>query len=199
MLYGPCGADNLQAKCIVNEQYSKCFSKDYRKRIDWAEDSYPLYARPNNSLVSECNGARFTNQYMVSYCSQLLFLFDCHINIEIFTGLRTVKYLSKYIYKGSNRATMEISNGVQDEIKAHLDGWFTSPTEAYWKIFEFNIHGESPAVQHLPVHLLNEHYVNFHAYQTINKVLAKQNMEKTQLTAWFDHNFIYNDGLGLTY
>jgi len=25
---------------------------------------------------------------------------------------------------------MEISGGVQDEIKAHLDGWFIGPTEA---------------------------------------------------------------------
>ena len=58
---------------------------------------------------------------MVLYCPQLLFLFDCHINIEVSAGLGTVKYLSKYIYKGSNRATMEISGRMQDEIKAHLD------------------------------------------------------------------------------
>ena len=55
-----------------------------------------------------------------------------------------MKYLSKYIYKGPDRATMEISGGVQDEIKAHLDGQFIGPTEACWKIFEFNMHGESP-------------------------------------------------------
>jgi len=41
---------------------------------------------------------------------------------------------------------MEISGGVQDEIKAHLDGSFISLTEAYQKIFEFNIHKELPAV-----------------------------------------------------
>jgi len=45
--------------------------------------------------------------------------------------LRTVKYLSKYIYKGSNRATIEISSRMQDEIKVHLDGWFIGPTKAY--------------------------------------------------------------------
>jgi len=33
-------------------------------------------------------------------------------------------------YKGPDRATMEISGGIQDEIKAHLDGWFIGPTEA---------------------------------------------------------------------
>ena len=160
MLHGPCGVDNPQAKCMVNGKCSKHFPKEYRERTDWAEDSYPLYARPNNGLVFEHNGARFTNQYVVPYCPQLLLLFDCHINIEISARLETIKYL----YKGPDRVTMEISGGVQDEIKAYLDGHFIGPTEACWKIFEFNIHGESPAVQCLPIYLPNEHYVNFHAH-----------------------------------
>jgi len=101
------------------------------ERTDWAKDSYPLYARPDNGLVFECNGARFTNQYVVPYCPQLLLFFDCHLNIEISAGLGTVKYLSKYIYKGPDRATMEISGGVQDEIKAYLDSRFIGLTEAY--------------------------------------------------------------------
>ena len=68
MLHGPCGVDNPQAKCMVNEKYSKHFPKEYRKRTNWAEDSHLLYARPDNGLVFECNGARFTNQYVVPYC-----------------------------------------------------------------------------------------------------------------------------------
>ena len=67
MLHGPCGVDNSQAKCMVNRKCSKCFPKEYRERTDWAEDSYPLYARPDNGLVFERNGARFTNQYVVLY------------------------------------------------------------------------------------------------------------------------------------
>ena len=58
------------------------------------------------------------------------------------------------------------------------------------------MHRESLAVQHLPIHLPNEHYVNFCAHQTVNEVLARQNVEKTQL---FDYNSAHNDGLGLTY
>ena len=45
----------------------------------------------------------------------------------------------------------------------------------------------------------NEYYVNFHTHQTVNEVLARQNIEKTQLTAWFDYNFAHDDGLGFTY
>jgi len=61
MLHGLYGVDNPQAKYIVNGQCSKCFPKDYRERTNWVENSYLLYARPNNSLVFECNGARFIN------------------------------------------------------------------------------------------------------------------------------------------
>ena len=61
------------------------------------------------------------------------------------------------------------------------------------------MHGKSPAVQRLPIHLPNEHYVNFHAHQTVNEVLARQNVEKTQLTTWFDYNSAHDDGLGLIY
>jgi len=130
MLHGPCGVDNSQAKCMVNEKYSKHFSKEYRERTDWAENSYPPYARPDNGLVFEYNGTRFTNQYVVPYYPQLLLLFDYHLNVEISARLGTVKYLSKYIYKGSDRATMEISGRMQDEIKAYLDSRFIGPTEA---------------------------------------------------------------------
>jgi len=58
------------------------------------------------------------------------------------------------------------------------------------------MHGELPAVQRLIIYLPNKH---FHAHQTVNKVLARQNVEKTQLTAWFDYNSIYNNGLDFTY
>jgi len=111
ILHDLCGVDNPQAKCMVNEKYSKYFPMEYRERTDWAEDSYPLYARPDNGLVFECNRARFTNQYVVPYCPQLL-LFDCHLNVKISAGFGTVKYLRKYIYKGPDRATMEISGGM---------------------------------------------------------------------------------------
>jgi len=128
MLHGPCGIDNFQAKCMINGKCSKRFPKKYRERTDWAENSYLLYARPDNGFVFECNRARFINQYVVSYYPQLFLLFDCYINIEI-SG--TVKYLSKYIYKGPDRATMKISGGMQDKIKAHLNGQFIGLIEAY--------------------------------------------------------------------
>jgi len=61
------------------------------------------------------------------------------------------------------------------------------------------MHRESPVVQCLPIHLPNKHYINFHVHQTVNEVLARQNVKKTQLTTWFDYNSIHNNGLDFTY
>jgi len=61
------------------------------------------------------------------------------------------------------------------------------------------MHEESLVVQCLPIHFPNEHYVSFHAHQTVNEVLARQNVEKTQLTTWFDYNSAHDNSLGLTY
>ena len=58
---------------------------------------------------------------VVSSCAKN---FNCYINVEISARLGTVKYLSKYIYKGPDRATMKISSGMQNEIKTHLNGQF---------------------------------------------------------------------------
>jgi len=49
-------------------------------------------------LVFEYNGTRFTNQYVVLHCSQLLLLFDCHINVEISARLGTVDLTLFFYY-----------------------------------------------------------------------------------------------------
>ncbi len=62
-------------------------------------------------------------------------------------SIASVKYLYKYIYKGSDRATIEIgtasqieidpSNKIENEIKQYLDGRYISPPEAHWRILSF--------------------------------------------------------------
>ena len=113
MLHGPCGVDNPQAKCIVNGKCSKCFPKEYRERIDWAEDSYPLYARLDNGLVFECNRARFTNQYVVPYYPQLLLLFDCYINVNV------INFIWSYLHQFFE--DFHGYNGTQKPLKRPFD------------------------------------------------------------------------------
>jgi hypothetical protein len=70
---------------------------------------------------------------VVPYNPYLSLLFNCHINVEVYTFVAAVKYLYKYVYKGHDRAQVDIGpvdvvapNGaapaqprMQDEIKIY--------------------------------------------------------------------------------
>ena len=52
------------------------------------------------------------NRWVVPHNPKLLNKFKCHLNVEICTSIKAVKYLYKYTYKGPDRAMMEIVNEV---------------------------------------------------------------------------------------
>ena len=70
------------------------------------EDRYPIYRRRNDGKVYIVRGREADNRDVVPYNLHLSKLFNCHINVEVFAGIRCVKYIHKYIYKGYDRATM---------------------------------------------------------------------------------------------
>jgi hypothetical protein len=102
-------------------------------RID--KDGYPEYARPNNgrTLTKKVNDRDFTfsNQHVVPYNAALSRKYGCHINVEVCTSIRAVKYLFKYVYKGHDRANVVISPaGVErDEVKEFQDARWISACE----------------------------------------------------------------------
>ncbi len=73
---------------------------------------------------------------MVPYNPYLSLLFNCHINVEVCTSVAAVKYLYKYVYKGHDRAQVDVGpmdvvalDGaapaqplMQDKIKIYQDG-----------------------------------------------------------------------------
>ncbi|XP_062118001.1 uncharacterized protein LOC133831642 [Humulus lupulus] len=92
---------------------------------------------------------------------ELIVKFDANINVEVCNYSRSVKYIFKYVHKGSGRttATMESIDTAKeiDEIKTFLDCRYISATEACWRIFQFDIHYRQPTFERLPFHLLGEH------------------------------------------
>jgi hypothetical protein len=80
---------------------------------------------------------------------------DSHINVEVYNNIRAVKYMFKYIYKGHDHATVEISrqsnnategNVVEaDEIKKYFDYHYVSTSKAAWRIFKFDMHEWFPS------------------------------------------------------
>jgi hypothetical protein len=96
----------------------------------------------------------------VPYNSYLLYLFNCHINVEACGNIKAVKYLFKYIYKGHDRtfvamreADKEDNEGNIDEIKQYRDARWVTPPKALWRIYGFDLSDRYPAILSLQLHL----------------------------------------------
>jgi hypothetical protein len=202
MVHGPCGAANPDAKCMVDGHCSKRFRKEFCENTQFGEDGYPRYARPNNGRSFEKNGFAYDNRDVVPYNAYLTAKYNCHINVEICAAVEAVKYIHKYIYKGHDRTTLEISGPAEqqrDEIKEYLDARYISAAESCWHIFEFSMHSESPSVYRLPVHLENQQLIYYNADDDIDEVLGRETLKKTPLTAWFEANQAYPEACNTAY
>jgi hypothetical protein len=128
----------------------------------------------------------------------LLTKYDAHINIEVCNNIRAIKYLFKYVYKGHDRATVEIShhndnategNVVEvDEIKKYFDCRYVSALEAAWCIFKFDMHERFPTVERLQYHLPNQQMVLFDDDDDVHEVAAQSTISRTMLMEWFKTN-----------
>jgi len=139
------------------------------------------------------------NGWVVPFNKYLSKRYNAHINVELCSTIAVVKYLFKYIFKGNDRAIIEIrqhgmeamDNNVDprpqvNEISLFLDAQFLSPPEAVWRIMDYSIHERSPAVQFLQVHLPDQHQVYFHEGELPQ--MENESLGKTMLTEFFVAN-----------
>ena len=142
-----------------------------------------------------------TNANVVPYNAKLLLKYDCHINVEVCSTIRAVKYLYKYVYKGNDRTMIKISGTKNttlktndsskaiNEIQEYVDCRYISSIEAAYRLLEFSMHGRFPSVMPLMVHLPDEQYVVFDTNKTVEELKkAIKKSKKTTLKAWFDNN-----------
>jgi hypothetical protein len=117
-------------------------------------------------------------------------MFDCHINVEVCSSIKAVKYLYKYIYKGHDQTSFNIekpdAEGNIDEIKRFVDARWVTPPEAMWRIFGFKLCENHPSVLPMPLHLPNMQMVTFKARDNLNDVAAREN--PSMLTEYFVAN-----------
>jgi hypothetical protein len=90
---------------------------------------------------------------VVPYNPYLSLFFNCHINVEVYTFVATIKYLYKYVYKGHDRAQVDVGpvditapDGdaptqlrMRDEIKIYQDGRYVSASEASHHLYGFDL------------------------------------------------------------
>jgi len=129
-------------------------------------NEYPIYRRIDMRHTVLVHGIELENRWVVPHNVYLSIKYDVHINVKVYNNIRVIKYLFKYVYKGHDCATIEISrqsdnategNVVEtDEIKKYLDCRYVSTSEAAWRIFKFDMHERFPIVERLQYHLPNQ-------------------------------------------
>ncbi|XP_058727025.1 uncharacterized protein LOC131598443 [Vicia villosa] len=208
MVHGPCGLANQNSQCMKDGKCSKYYPKKFQSTTVVDQDGYPIYRRRDNGNTIDKNGIILHNGHVVPHNPNLLLKYGAQINMEWCNQSTSIKYLFKYINKGSDRISPVIvpSDSTNrrgdkniDEIKQYLDCRYVSPSEACWRIFSYSIHGRKPVVERLFFHLEGEHSIYYRDYEQIGDVLIKPSVTEFMFTAWFEANNKYEEARLLTY
>ncbi|KAJ1255429.1 hypothetical protein BS78_K230700 [Paspalum vaginatum] len=117
------------------------------------KDSYPVYRRREDGHKEMVRGNELDNRWVVPYNPFILMYFNCHINVEVCSSIKAVKYLYKYLYKGHDRASISVNEadgqGNVDEIKMYRQARWVTPPEALWRIYSFDLSKISPPMMQL--------------------------------------------------
>ncbi|XP_045446746.1 uncharacterized protein LOC123654933 [Melitaea cinxia] len=183
MIHGPCGALNPNSPCMHEGKCSKKFPKPYQSQTSTGDDDYPKYRRlspEEGGRKAAIRNYEIDNRWVVPYNKLLLKIFEAHVNVELCSSVKSIKYVTKYINKGSDQATFSLHS--TNEVEQFQSGRYICSSEALWRIMSFNIHERAPTVTHLAVHLENGQRVYF-TENNVNDIV--NNPRDTTLTAFF--------------
>ncbi|XP_052622302.1 uncharacterized protein LOC111911148 [Lactuca sativa] len=194
MIHGPCGAENINCPCMVDNKCSKNFPKQLCNHNSVDQNGFPLYRRRNNGHFVEKSSVKLDNRNVVPYNKYLLKRYQAHINVEWCNQGSSIKYLFKYINKGPDRAIVAVvrsnneadSNDAVDEINEYYDCRYLSACEASWRIFKYDVHYRYPSVVRLPFHLPGQQQIVYGEDDDIDDVLNKPSVASSMFTAWME-------------
>jgi hypothetical protein len=207
MMHGPCGMLNPECPCTKDDPSCKDrYSRLFCDSTSQGKDSYPLYRRRDDGRKEMIRGHMLDNRCVVPYNPYLVRTFNCHINVEACSNIKSVKYLFKYIYKGHDRTSVAVrengkkdANGNVDEITDYREARWVGPPEVMWRIYDFDLHECHPPMQPLQCHLPNQHMVSFHKRDKVERVIKHPHIEESMLTEWFNFNYHNPEARGILY
>ncbi|XP_062232423.1 uncharacterized protein LOC133929646 [Phragmites australis] len=204
MLHGPCGALNKNCPCMIDGQCRFRYPRQFCSATQQGKDSYPIYRRREDGRRVVIRGAVLDNRWVVPYNPTLLMRYNYHINVEVCSSIKAVKYLYKYVYKGHDRASFSVDpqdqNGaVINEIRQYRDARFITPPEAVYRIFSFPLYAVSPSVLQLQLHLPNMQLVSYKATDNLNDVANREKSKRSMLTEYFKMNLVDSTARKLLY
>ncbi|CAI5440372.1 unnamed protein product [Caenorhabditis angaria] len=194
MMHRPCGVHNINSPCMRNGKCDKNFPKENRDCTSMEVDGFPLLRRRKDGRTVMINKVALDNRHVVAYNKYLTLLLECHINVEICGAISAVKYLYKYVYKGTTRASIRIQttssgvpNPVEDEIDKYLDTRYVCAPEAMHHILGYPMTDRSVSVEQLKVHLPGCQGIVFRKGDEV-QATTNGELRKTTLTGWFEAN-----------
>ena len=193
MIHGPCGPFRHNSPCMKEGKCTKQFPKQFRESTEYGNDGYPKYKRQSpeqggntiNATSKGINGEiiheEIDNRFVVPYNKWLLRQMECHTNVEVCSSVKAIKYVLKYVTKGSDQAVYSIQlQDSNDEILAYEEARYVGSMEAAHRILGFPIHEHWPPVTQLAIHLENGQRVYFTAHNA--QAQASAEAPKTTLT-----------------
>ncbi|GFY04183.1 ATP-dependent DNA helicase [Trichonephila clavipes] len=202
MIHGPCGSLNPSSPCMKEGKCTKKYPRVISKDTKTNNKVYPLYRRRapedgshmlaqntrGKNTGNKFEGIQVDNSWIVPYSSLLSKIFNCHINVEFCNTVKAIKYICKYINKGSDQALFNIRQpgnvniDPRDEVQTFRAGRYVSSNEAAWRILGLPLHERHPTVIHLAVHLPNGQRIYFTEKNFRERMATPL---KTTLTAFF--------------
>lgn len=108
MIHGPCGVLNAYSPCMKDKKCTKRYPREFLQETQTGLDGYPLYRRRNpddggQTITKIIRNIRIDidNRWVVPYNPLLSKMFNAHINVEVCNSVKSIKYICKYINKGS--------------------------------------------------------------------------------------------------
>ncbi|GKA99356.1 hypothetical protein Tco_0827293 [Tanacetum coccineum] len=143
MMHCPYRAANMKASCMKGDKCGKSFPKKFNSKTFLDNNGHVHYQIRDTGITTTRNQFKLDNNYVVPYNRDLLLAFQAHINVEYCGWSMLIKYLFKYISKGTDRIFAQVSRPMGE-----------SSTE-------FDIHHREPAIQILAEHLEDMQLITF--------------------------------------
>jgi hypothetical protein len=90
----------------------------------------------------------------VPYNPYLIRRYKAHINVEVCITVQAIKYIHKYVYKGRDKAILEIAD--TDKIRRYVTCRYIGLFQVIWGLLQFFMHAEYPDITRLLLHLPSE-------------------------------------------